>query len=359
MSGNKPSVIVENNLLAEDLDHILLQIRDIIEEFRNARIFVTGGTGFFGTWLLETLAWANIKLNLNVNAVILSRDPIKFGKKAPHLYHHDQFKFLPGDVRDFKFPEGPFSHLFHFATDTSASLNHDNPLEMLDVIVEGMRHALDFAAVEGIKKVLLTSSGAVYGKQPEEISHISETYNGAPDVISPVSSYGEGKRVAELLSTIYSLNNHIEIKIARCFAFVGPYLPIDQHFAIGNFIKNALNNEPISIHGDGTPFRSYLYSSDLIIWLMIILSTGRSCYPYNVGSDDAISIKQLAEIICKTLDPSLEIKILNEPVIGKFPEQYVPSTLRARTELNLKQTVSLTEAVSKTYNYYKTKRYLV
>src|ERR687892_1968873 len=207
------------NPLAADLNHVLNYTRHLWDELRGSRIFITGGTGFFGCWLLESFIWANDQLNLDARIAILSRSPDSFRMKASHLFGHKTVSVIEGDVRTFDFPNGEFTHIIHAATEASAKLNDKNPLLMLDTIVEGTRHTLDFAVACKAKKFLLTSSGAVYGKQPSDMTHISEDYIGAPDPLARVSSYGEGKRVAEHLCALYA-NSSLETKIARCFAFV-------------------------------------------------------------------------------------------------------------------------------------------
>ena len=339
------------NILSADLDHVLHHSGDILEEFRDSLVFITGGTGFFGTWLLETFAWANIKLGLNVNAVILSRNPANFQKKAPHLANHDHFKFINGDVRNFTFPEGKFHFVFHLATEASDELNRNDPLKMFDTIVEGTRHVLDFSVQAGVKKFLLTSSGAVYGKQPSGMTHISEDYTGSPDPLTPLSAYGEGKRTAELLSSIYSQKHGIQVKIARCFAFVGPYLPLDKHFAIGNFILDGIKNRAILINGDGTPFRSYLYASDLVIWLITICLKGVDCVPYNVGAESAVSIAELATVVSDCFSIKPKVTIESESTARDEIKRYVPSTMKARIELGLKEEITLTDGIIKTINF--------
>jgi nucleoside-diphosphate-sugar epimerase len=336
------------NPLAADLDHVLAHTRDLWEELRGRRIFVTGGTGFFGCWLLESFAWANDKLNLGALMLALSRNPNAFAKKAPHLAAHPAIQFQVGDVRSFEFPSGDFSHVIHAATDASARLNDENPLLMFETIVEGTRRTLEFARQCGAEKFLLTSSGAVYGKQPPDVTHIPEDYQGAPDPTDPHSAYGEGKRAAELLCSLYAKQYGLEAKIARCFAFVGPYLPLDIHFAIGNFIWDGLRGGPIRVKGDGTPYRSYLYAADLAIWLWTILFRGQSCRAYNVGSEEALTIGELANLVAQTFTPPTAVQIAKAAVLGKPAERYVPATQMAQVDLGLKQVVSLPEAIWRT-----------
>ncbi len=343
----------EPNPLARDLDHVLTHTRDLWDEIRGQRLFITGGTGFFGSWLLESFVWANDKLNLDAQAVVLTRQSAVFQKKAPRLAHHPAIQLYQGDVRSFEYPTGSFPFIVHAATESSAALLRDNPLQMFDAIVRGTHHTLEFAQRCGAQKFLFTSSGAVYGKQPSDLTHVSEEYTGAPDPTQPGSAYGEGKRAAELLCASYARHYNIQSKIARCFAFVGPYLPLDIHFAIGNFIRDGLRGGPIEVKGDGTPFRSYLYAADLAIWLWTILFKGQTLRPYNVGSAEDLTIAELAARVGQAFAPPISIRIAQAPRPGRSPERYVPDVTRATRELGLQPWINLAEAVQRTIVWHQ------
>jgi nucleoside-diphosphate-sugar epimerase len=345
--------MTETTPLAADLNHVLDHTAGLWEELRGQRIFITGGTGFFGCWLLESFAWANNRLDLNATAVVLTRSVARFQRKAPHLASNPAIRFHIGDVRDFDFPAGEFSHVIHAATEASAQLNGENPLALLDTIVEGTRHTLDFARHCGTPKFLLTSSGAVYGKQPLDLTHVPEDYAGAPDPVDPRSTYGEGKRLAEHLCALYAQRYGVQTKIARCFAFAGPYLPLGTHFAIGSFIRDGLREEPIRVKGDGTPYRSYLYAADLTIWLWTILFKGKSCFPYNVGSDEPVSIAELANLVAEQFELRPRVEIERNHVNGLAGERYIPSIERVRREFGLHPTIGLAEAVRRTSDWVR------
>jgi nucleoside-diphosphate-sugar epimerase len=330
-----------------ELENILDQTRGLWEDMRGRRVFISGGTGFFGCWLLESFIWINSRLDLNASAVVLTRNAAAFRRKAPHLADSGAVKMHTGDIRSFFFPEGEFSFIVHAATDADAQAAIDAPLETLDTIVEGTRRILEFARHCGARKLLFTSSGAVYGRQPPEVTHVPETFNGAPDPVDPRAVYGESKRMAEMLCCLFSRKYGFECKIARCFAFAGPWLSVDGAFAIGNFVRDAIGGGPIRIEGDGTPYRSYLYAGDLAIWLWTILFRGTSCQPYNVGSERDLTISELALQVANALDPLLKVQTTGVPVPGKPPFRYVPATELARAELGLKENVELKEAIIK------------
>lgn len=344
--------MAQQPLPVADLNHILNETRPLWEEMRGKRIFITGGTGFFGCWLLESFSHINRRLSLNAHATVLTRNPAAFVKKCPHLAADPALAFHAGDVRDFSFPEGSFEYLIHAATEASARQAAENPLEMLTTIVDGTERILDFATTHGTCKLLLTSSGAVYGKQPANLTHIPEDYLGGPDPLDPASVYAEGKRISEQMCALQSILGAIEIKIARCFAFVGPHLPLNAHFAIGNFIGDVLAGRPIKIKGDGTARRSYLYASDLAIWLWTMLFRALSLVPVNVGSSEDLSIFELAQSVVQSLDASVEIHVARSPD-GESPvARYVPSVDRAIAMLGLDQTVSLQEAIRRTARWH-------
>lgn len=334
-----------------DLEEIISGGRSDLAALRSARLFITGGTGYIGRWLLEALAHANKLLELNLSITVLSRNPERFLKSAPHFRNIPYLRFVEGDVRTFDYPPGEFSHAIHAATDV---VLENSPLDVFDVTVLGTRRVIEFCNLRGVGNVLLLSSGAAYGPIPHNLDLVPEDYPGSPRTDLTSSAYGIGKLVTEWLGTAYSQFGGNACKSARVFAQLGPYLPLDKQFAAGNFILNALKGEEFLIKGDGTPRRSYMYATDLIVWLLAILVRGAACRMYNVGSDDAISIRDLAAAIARVTGASnRRIVIQTPPRIGIVPERYVPDVTRARVELDLKLHVSLDEAIQRTFSWYQ------
>ena len=344
---------------AADLEHILDHTRALWEPARGKNFFVTGGTGFFGRWIVESFAFINERLDLGATMTVLTRDPDRALAAAPGLSGHPAVQFVRGDVRRLHPEEilgqlhashsGEFSFIIHAATESGSTLGQDDPLAMFDTIVSGTRGALEFALGAGATRFLFTSSGAVYGPQPSEIAHLPESFLGGPDCTRPASAYGEGKRAAELLCGCYHAQYPaLEPIIARCFAFVGPYLPIDAHFAIGNFIRDAMGGGPIRIGGDGTPYRSYLYAADLAIWLWTLLFRGRPVFPYNVGSEEDVTILELASTVSECFVKPIDVELARQPLPGVLPSRYVPATGLAQAELGLAGLIPLKDAIIRT-----------
>jgi dTDP-glucose 4,6-dehydratase len=137
------------------------------------------------------------------------------------------------------------------------------------------------------------------------------------------------------------------VTIARCFAFVGAHLPLDAHFAIGNFIRDGLAGGPIRVRGDGSPVRSYLYAADLAVWLLTLAVRGRAGEAYNVGSEREITIAQLAARVAAELDPRIAVEIRANGEASRA-DRYVPSTRKIREELGVQETVDLGDAIRRT-----------
>ena len=324
--------------------------------FSNKRLFITGGSGFIGKWLLSALLTADKRLSLNCQIDILTRSPKQFCESFPHIACAKGIFLHKGDVRDFDFPRGLFNVIVHGATDVVA-LN--KPLETFSVCVDGTKRVLEFAKESKAEDFLLSSSGAVYGQHPSELMGLAEEYPGGPDPTSPLSAYAEGKRVSEWLACAVAAETKLRVKVARIYAQLGPYLPMDKHFAIGNFINDALANKEIIIRGDGTPFRSYLYAADTAIWLWAMVMRGESGRAWNVGGDEGLSIADLSLRVAKNIGSKKGSKILTPSDPDKRTEFYVPNVKRAQSELKLPKPIGLDEAILRTADWIKTNKNLL
>ena len=337
--------------LRDDLDSVIEIAADDLRTFRNARIYLTGGTGFVGTWMLASIVRANARQNLCISVDVLSRDPGAFCLREPELSGSPGVRMIQGDVRSGAAYDTRYDAVIHAAVPSTATAG---PRETLESMVAGDRETLDAAARSGSIPFLYTSSGAVYGRQPPNYYALNENYSGAPDQLEPGLAYHHGKRTGELLCAMAASETRVAVKIARLFAFVGPHLPLDRNFAVGNFVGDALRSAPIVVRGDGTPVRSYLYASDMTAWLWAILARGATARAYNVGSELPISIEALAHRVSEADGRALPVEVRGKsPSHGQRPERYLPDTGRARLELGVAETVGLSSALQRTLAFHR------
>lgn len=331
----------------EDLEHAYQGVGTNWEALRGQRLLLTGCTGFFGTWLLETLIHAFQQLDLGLEAWFLSRDPEVFLDAKPHLrtpFLHP----IQGDIRSFQMPSIAFTHVIHGAASTSAILNTREPEEMLSLQVDGTNYLLGQLRSCPPERLLLISSGAVYGPQPPDVPRLCEDYWGGPDPMEPLSAYAEGKRMAEHLCAIWARQYGTSFVSARAFAFVGPGLPLDAHFAVGNFLADALAGRTIQVHGDGTPLRSYMHTADLAVWLWRLLLEGKAGEAYNLGADETVSIAELAQEVASLR--GVPMIILERPRKFAPPQRYIPDIRKARS-LGLEVLIPRMEALRRTFEW--------
>lgn len=325
---------------------VMRNIDRLKTKLNNKRLFLTGGTGFFGKSFLEFFKRENFKINLTV----LSRNHAEFISNNPELAQ--DVEFIAGDITNLSEVNMTFDYVIHAATTVAGAGESIRASSILNDIISGTQNILQFADKSQVQRLLNISSGAVYGIQPSDIEFINEDYQGAPDTSNPLSAYGEGKRVAELLCAISKQNTGLEYINARCFAFIGRYLPLDSHLAIGNFINNGLKGENLIIKGDGSPLRSYMYSDDLVTWLLTILLFGESGESYNVGSDKAYSLREVADCVCRIF-PGSNVKVENDTVKGLSASRYIPSVNKCRNQLGLEIEFDLNDSIKKTVEQYK------
>lgn len=307
------------------------------------KLLLTGGTGFFGKALLRH--WLQ---RPGPEVCILSRDPERFRAAQPDLCRLPGLRLLRGDVGDpASLPRGEhFTHVLHAAADSTLGPQL-TPLQRYDQIVVGTRHLLDFAVASGAKRFLLTSSGAVYGRLTGATG-VHEDCLQMPDPLQPGQAYGVAKRAAEHLCALYGQAHGVETVVARCFAFVGPDLPLDVHFAIGNFIRDALTADAIIVNGDGLPLRSYMHQHDLAHWLTVLLERGAAGEAYNVGSPEAWSVGEIAHRVRDLLAPDKPVRVLARGNAAAATRNgYIPNVEKAHA-LGLTLNWSLDEAIRDT-----------
>jgi dTDP-glucose 4,6-dehydratase len=342
-------------IVAADVDAVVARGEDDFRRLAGRRILLTGGTGFVGSWLLETLTAAVDQLGLDATALVLSRRPDLFERKHPHLAAHPAVRLVKADVRsvpaDVVGSIGTVDMIVHGASASAAAGDALSPFDVIDTIVDGMRSMLRVAAGSGRVPFLLLSSGAVYGARGDQA--LDETYPVAPLASSPTSAYGEAKRLAEVMGSVATAEGVADVATARLFTFVGPHLPLDQNFAVGNFLADALAGRDIEVAGDGTAVRSYLYAADLAAWLWAIAVRGTAGRCYNVGSEVPTTIAELAGAVASLEGGRPSVVIRGERRAGAAPARYLPSTLRARAELGLEETVTLRDALRRTADWHR------
>jgi nucleoside-diphosphate-sugar epimerase len=347
MRSSRTNAISRSGLDWAELRELVKDEEPTFEPLEQASVLITGATGWFGVWLLDSLLAADDILNLGIKVTAVSRDPARFLSRFVQFAADDRIEWIRSDVIQLGSWPGRFTHIIHGAADTGTSRDLISRQGIFDTILLGTRRVIETA--ERCKSVLLLSSGAVYGPcLPGKVS-FTEAQSGGPDPSQPKNAYAEGKRAAELIGAI-AASKGLPFRIARCFAFVGPHMPFDKHFAIGNFIADAVEGREIHVRSDGRPLRSYLYMTDLVRSLLMILSRGQVGQPYNVGSEQSISIEALAQCVNKVIGGS-GVRIDGSP--SGWEEHYVPDTTRIQVELGFRQKVDIETAIVRTAAWYR------
>jgi dTDP-glucose 4,6-dehydratase len=337
-----------SGLDADELEHLVELEEQLFKEFASASILLTGATGWFGLWILDSLCAANDMLGLGLRITAVSRNPARFLGRFPAFAADARISWIEADVRHLALGNQSFTHIIHGAADSAQPIGAQGLKDLFGTIVQGTEKALEAVGSE-CRGFLLISSGAVYGPNPSGRASFLESHAGGPDPALGKNAYAEGKRAAEMIAAIGALQG-APIKIARCFAFVGPHMAFDKHFAIGNFIADAVAGREIRVRSDGRPLRSYLYMTDLVRALILILNRGSEGRAYNVGSELPISIEHLANTVDRVVG-GRGVKVGGEPT--EWTEHYVPDTNRLRSELNYQAKVNLEVAIHRTAAWYR------
>ncbi len=340
------------SLFRSDLEHIVREAEASWPALAGGSILVTGGTGFFGMWLVEGLLWADTALGLGLHVSVLSRDGARFlAGRGRHLAGHPALTVLTGEAASFAPGGRAFTHIIHAVTESHAG---HSAARHLETALGGTAHVIDIAAEHGTGAVLLTSSGAVYRHaDPAQAGAHAEGPAGRADYTGFAAVYAEAKRMAETMLAAGGERHGFRGAIARCFAFSGAWLPLDGGLALGDFLRDALAGRDVAVSGDGTALRSYLYGADLVVWLLAILTRGADCRPYNVGSAEAVSIAGLAGLVAEAAGRPGRVIVHGRPAPGTAPHAYLPDVRRATEELGLRRTVGLEDSIRRSLAWYR------
>jgi len=307
-----------------------------------ATLLIIGGTGFFGKSILDCYKRRLLSIWNIDKVIVMSRNSDNFKKYYPELIS-DGVIFFDGDITTIDhLPKADYVIHAAASTDASRYLSH-NEEEKKNIIRGTLNYCQLATKFHKDSKIVFCSSGAVYGYQPEQVNHLTEdmAFGNIESLDEVKKSYAYAKRDAEI--AIQGLGQTgLNVSIARCFAFVGKYLPKDQHFAMGNFIADGLAGRDINVKADRKVYRSYMYADDLVKWLMTLAENANpQCPVYNVASDKETEVKELADIVANIFN----VRTKSSENSTKHVDRYIPSVEKANNELGLRSDYGFKESI--------------
>lgn len=312
-------------------------------------LLVIGGTGFFGKSILDSYHRGRLQKWKITKVYVFARNADFLKVTNPELVS-ESVTLINGDIAScVSLPMTDY--IIHAAASSDASKYIEAPEKEKKNILAGTTNFCKLVASKdtGASKILYVSSGAVYGSSSLDSVPFSERdkFVSLEQIDENKRHYAAAKRDSE--AHIIALGKSgSSVAIARCFAFVGKYLPRDQHFAIGNFIQNGLDHSPINIKAQKKVYRSYMYADDLVEWLMTIAESGTEACPiFNVGSDEALEIRELAALVGNFYNVPIKTKQITE----EKQDFYVPSVKKAGNELGLSINYLVLDAIKKINDY--------
>ena len=324
-------------LPTEDLEQVFEQVGELWEKLRDKRLFLTGGSGFFGSWLLETLLFAEERKNLGVKVWVLTRSLGRFRAKLPHLARHPAVRLVEGRAEDFPFPGEQMNFVIH-----SMVPDPGLPLEEMEKWFErGTQRLLELAVRDRSEGFLLCSTGAVYQPQGRPLSE--------EDPLVPLDgplTYGRIRRQVEEQCMEACQRHGVPLKIARGFSFAGPRLPENAGFALSDFLQDAAAGREITVKGTGLQLRSFMHAKDMVIQLWTIFLHGGPVKVFNVGSEQGVRLIDLAVRIANLA--GLGVGILGRPTTGNSQNHfYIPSMDRSLKMLDVVHPMSLEQILAR------------
>ena len=341
-------------LVRSDAESVLASRTEQLSPLAGGHVFVSGGTGFLGAWLLELIAVLNERHSFGLRVTVFSRNARAFAAGCPHLGNHSWVRFVDGDIRYLAELPRETRYIVHAAALTDRRLFASHPTAVAETNSLGTVRLLQAATLlEDVRKIVVLSSGLIYGTQPCDMASVNENFMGPVRCDDVNAVYAESKRFAEVIAHCAISESKLPVVVLRPFAFIGPYQSLQLPWAVTDFLRESLNGSPIRIMGNGSTVRSLMYASDYAYWTLAALAQGKPRGTYNVGSPHPIDLLSLAKMITQHFSPTPEI-LTNVGQSAHETTRLVPCVEKARRELGVEVTVSLPDAIQKTITWHKT-----
>lgn len=339
---------IQNNL-AEALDEGLGQLAPL----KNKSVYISGGSGFVGKWLIEAINYLNQHHNFNVHVTALSRTIRQQGHLHPQVFNKKHIDLIETDIKGLTTINRDVSYVVHLAASPDNRDHSSDPVKVMNDIFVGTNKALDASTrLDKLTNFLHFSSGLVNGPMPFALDQLQEGNYLGLNCATTNTVYAEAKRSAETLAQGYRSLYKLPLTVLRPFAFIGPYQSIERPWAINNFIRDSLNAQPIRILGDEQTVRSYMYPSEMAYWSLLALANPQSGSVFNLGSSDGKNLRTIAQIVEKNFNNKNGIvttSLQNTGLLTKF----VPSTEKFESMYKVKRKLTTEQAIERAVQWYK------
>lgn len=345
--------------IQEDLKNLFSKVQvQGLESLKNSQVCITGGSGFIGTWLCEIINYLNENHKFQTRVHVIDRDIEKIKKNVPHFLDSQLFTFQMADVKNILELPKDVNYIVHAAGQPDSRYHLSNPVDTMNSIAQGADALLRCTErLTHLKMFLTMSSSLVYGSFFDRVENTSETDQLPIDEASISNVYAAAKKFSETQTIAYKNQFRVPVTILRPFTFMGPYQSLQGPWALNNFINDMINKKSIKVLGDGETVRSFLYASDAAYWILSALVNAESGSIYNLGSQQATSLKELASLVgAYRMDSAHEgvSEIIYCAGTGTSlkKSRMVPNVEKLTRKFGLKQTVPLQQAVERTIQWH-------
>lgn len=344
-------------IIEQDVQRIAESLGDKVQDLAGSTLMLTGALGFLGGYFLNVFHELNKSvLKKPMKVLALDNQVVTNTERVQHILDDEHFTFIAHDITKPVENIAELDYVIHAACIASPIFYRQYPLETIDANVNGTWRLLELAKAKNVKSFLFYSSSEIYGNPTADAIPTPETYWGNVSSTGPRACYDESKRVGETLCINFHAQHKLPVKIIRPFNVFGPGQRLDDQRIVPDLMNAALNKQPIALFSDGTPTRSFCYISDFLAGTLHVLLSDKDGEIFNVGNDQEISMKEVAEQVAELVDPPLPVefqKSKDAKYLEDNPDRRCPDLTKMKTTFPWKPVVSLKDGLSYTLQSYQ------